>query len=301
MSKHPIEVDEHDDDIPVGRVLSRREVMKLFGGGGLAMLAGFGLTRLGLNQLVTATPTATATTIPTCVAKPALTEGPYFSDVMLNRSDIRTNTSDGTIVEGPILELIVRVFDLNETACTPLPNVQVDIWHCDVDGVYSDAQDQSFDTTGMDFLRGYQITDENGQVKFITIYPGWYEGRAVHIHFKMRTDPESETGYEFTSQFFFDDAFSDEVYEQEPYASRTRRSRMNEDDNIYQSSNGELTLVVEKTEEGYRALFDIALDLTDISGSSESGGGPGSGGMGTPPSGGGRPGTRATATPTPSS
>lgn len=281
MNTHPIE--EHDDDLPVGRVLSRREVIKLFGGSGLAMLAGFGLTRFGFNQLATATPTATATTIPTCVAKPALTGGPYFTDVMLNRSDIRTNTTDDRLVAGPILELIVRVFELNTTSCTPLQNVQVDIWHCDAVGVYSDVQDRSFDTTGMDFLRGYQVTDENGEVKFITIYPGWYEGRAVHIHFKMRTDPESESGYEFTSQFFFDDAFSDEVYKQEPYASRARRSRMNENDGIYQSSNGELTLTVEETKEGYRALFDIALDLTDTTGSSNQGG------------------SRPTATPMPSS
>ena len=72
-------------------------------------------------------------------------------------------------------------------ACTPLANALVDMWHCDALGVYSDVSSQN--TLGQRFLRGYQVSDANGQVQFLTIYPGWYAGRAVHIHFKVRTEP----------------------------------------------------------------------------------------------------------------
>ncbi len=82
----------------------------------------------------------------------------------------------------------------------------VDIWHCDAAGVYSDATDPGFNTVGKKFLRGYQVTDANGGVQFTTIYPGWYRGRTVHIHFKVRAKAKSGQSYEFTSQLYFDDA-----------------------------------------------------------------------------------------------
>jgi protocatechuate 3,4-dioxygenase beta subunit len=53
----------------------------------------------------------------------------------------------------------------------------VDVWHCDALGVYSGVRDFRFDTSGQKFLRGYQTTDERGEVRFLTIYPGWYVGR----------------------------------------------------------------------------------------------------------------------------
>jgi protocatechuate 3,4-dioxygenase beta subunit len=64
----------------------------------------------------------------------------------------------------------------------------VDVWQCDALGVYSDVRDSNgfFDTRGRQFLRGYQVTDRNGQAEFLTVYPGWYRGRTVHLHFKVR-------------------------------------------------------------------------------------------------------------------
>jgi len=119
---------------------------------------------------------------------------------MLNRMDIRIDPTDESIKEGLPLKLVYRVSDVTGGTCAPLAGAQVDVWHCDADGVYSGVQDRSFDTTDQIWLRGYQITDEAGIATFLTIVPGWYSGRAVHIHFKIRT----EDGYEFTSQFFFD-------------------------------------------------------------------------------------------------
>lgn len=266
----------HDDDKPIGRLLSRREALVLLGGAGAAMLAGTGFTRLPLRQ--THTPTPTPTSVPACIVRPDLTEGPYFVDDQLNRSDIRIDPSDNSVKAGIPLRLQFRVSDVTADACKPFAGVQVDVWHCDALGVYSGVQDRSFDTTGQKWLRGYQITDADGIAEFLTIYPGWYSGRTVHIHFKIRTDPDSEQGYEFTSQLFFEEDLTDKVYENQPYASKGQRDTYNEDDNIFQGSEGLLTLDIFEEDEGYAAIFDIGLDTSQ----------PSSGGNDQP--GGGRPG-----------
>ncbi len=269
-------IEPHDDDQPVGRVLSRREMLALLGGGGAALIAGLSLPRIVSAQ--TATPTATA--LPACVVRPELTEGPYFVDGMLNRLDIRVDPSDGSIKEGVPLRLIYRVQDVTGGVCAPLAGAQVDVWHCDADGVYSGVSDPGFDTSGQYWLRGYQVTDESGIAEFVTIVPGWYSGRAVHIHFKIRT----EAGYEFTSQFFFDPDVIEEIYALEPYAAKGSPDVPNERDNIYRGSDGLLTLVLVpmaadeletlEAETGYTATFDIGLDLSDASvGASDSAGG----------------------------
>jgi protocatechuate 3,4-dioxygenase beta subunit len=86
--------------------------------------------------------------------------------------------------------LILHAYDVDDNdgdgigSCTPLTNTKVDIWHANPQGIYSGVQDAG--TGQNDYLRGYQMTDENGTVQFATIYPGWYEGRAIHIHVKVR-------------------------------------------------------------------------------------------------------------------
>ena len=94
---------------------------------------------------------------------PAMTEGPYFVDVMLNRSDIRSDPNTGEVKTGAPLLLTFRVSEIGSSTCTPLAGVLVDVWHCDADGVYSGVTDRSFDTKGQTWLRGYQITDANGR------------------------------------------------------------------------------------------------------------------------------------------
>jgi protocatechuate 3,4-dioxygenase beta subunit len=267
----PIEQhEEHDDDRPIGRILSRREVLSLLGGAGAALVVGTGFTRLNLNQLAaTATPEATpeaTASLPACVVQPALTEGPYFVDEMLNRSDIRVEPSDGSIKAGVPLKLTFRVSHITGSACAPLAGAQVDVWHCDAQGVYSDVKDRTFDTSGKKFLRGYQVTDKDGNATFLTIYPGWYQGRTVHIHFKIRLGSASSQGYEFTSQLFFDDALSDQIFKQAVYAGKGTRGTRNNNDNIYQQgSSGQLTLqlVKDKEGDGYSAVFDIGLDVSE--------------------------------------
>lgn len=140
----------------------------------------------------------------------------------------------------------------------PLAGVQVNVWHCDAEGVYSDTNELGMQTVGQKFLRGYQITDENGLAHFSTIYLGWYAGRTVHIHFKMRT----VAGYDFTSQLFFDDSLTDQVFAQAPYNSRGERTLKNDNDGIYGQSGGQMMLAVSPVDTGYAATFDVTLDLT---------------------------------------
>ena len=130
------------------RLLSRREVVTILGATGVAWL----LSR-GFNPRQ-----ATAGTLESpCVVRPAQTEGPYFVDERLNRSDIRSDPSNGRVKVGTSLALTFLISHLKSGDCQPLPGAQVDIWHCDAMGVYSDVQDSGFDSTGQKFLRGYQV------------------------------------------------------------------------------------------------------------------------------------------------
>ncbi len=190
-----------------------------------------------------------------------MTEGPYFVDERLNRSDIRVNTADGAVKAGVPLQLTLRVLQVSGRGCAPLAGAMVDIWHCDALGVYSDVVDRSFNTVGQDFLRGYQITDANGVVNFTTIYPGWYPGRAVHIHFKVRSANAAGQNYEFTSQFFFDDGLSEQVFMRAPYSSKGSGFLRNANDGIYRSGGDQTTLTLTPDGDGYRATFDIGLAM----------------------------------------
>src|ERR671930_598667 len=168
-----------------------------------------------------------ASTNKTCTLTPSLieyegtpqqTEGPYFVDGMPNRSDIRSDPSDGSIQQGIPLHLVIHVYNINKNgSCAPLKGAKVDIWHANSQGVYSDIADQG--TTGKKFLRGYQLTDNNGTVRFTTIYPGWYQGRAIHIHDKVRTVNEPQNNIEWTSQIYFSDAINNEIHKNAPYSS----------------------------------------------------------------------------------
>lgn len=255
-----------NDDKPIGTVLSRRDVLKVLGLGSVAtlvtscapgMIETLSPTGAGIPTVPVANPAAGATAyestaIPACVVRPEMTEGPYFVDELLNRSDIRTDPSDGALSLGSPLKLSFNVSHVGANGCAALPNAQVDIWHCDAFGVYSDVEN----ARGKRFLRGYQFTDGSGIAEFLTIYPGWYPGRAVHIHFKIRID-----GYDFTSQLFFDDVYTDQVYAQEPYSQRGERNTRNDQDGIYRNGGNQLLLNVSQNGTGHGAVFDIGLQI----------------------------------------
>jgi protocatechuate 3,4-dioxygenase beta subunit len=242
-----------NDDRQIGRILSRREALALFGAAGLALLAGCGPAQSGA-----ATPASSAAEGLACVVRPEVTEGPYYVDEDLNRSDIRSDPASGAVKEGVPLLLTFNISQVSGSGCTPLEEAKIEIWHCDAAGVYSDVTDPGFDTSGQKFLRGYQVTDANGKATFTTIYPGWYSSRTVHIHFKVHHDTSAQSAV-FTSQLFFDDALSDQLFSQEPYASKGPRDTLNSTDNIYEDS---LLLTVTQTNDGYAATFDIGVDMS---------------------------------------
>lgn len=197
-----------------------------------------------------------------CVLTAALTEGPYFVDERLERSDIRSDPDTRELSEGVQLDLTFNVTRVESGACTPLTGAYVDVWHCDAAGVYSDVGGAG---ARRRFLRGYQITDASGGARFTTIYPGWYTGRAVHIHFKLRLFAGSAATYEFTSQFFFDEAVTDIVHALSPYNSKGRRDRLNSTDGIYNSLSASeqsaLTLQTTQNGSGYAGVINLGVRI----------------------------------------
>jgi protocatechuate 3,4-dioxygenase beta subunit len=273
-----------NDDRQIGRILRRREVLALLGAaGGATFLARRGMWgALGAPTVTAGLLETTSTALaqaPACVVKPELTEGPYFVDGQLDRSDIRLEPSDGSLRDGVPLTLAFNVSQVGSATCAPLADARIDVWHCDALGVYSGVTDTlagGGSSVGQKFLRGYQRTDADGLAQFTTIYPGWYTGRAVHIHFKIRTTASTGEAYEFTSQFFLDDALSDQVLALAPYNSKTQRRMRNAQDGIYQSGGSQLVLNAVPSADGYAAAFPIGLDLSDTAvGAADGNTGPG--------------------------
>ena len=219
------------------RGLTRREMVGLFGSAAMATLLG---------------PRASGAA-PSCVVRPAQTEGPYFVDERLDRSDIRGDVDGRMPRPGVPLALPFTESRLRSGACTTLPGAMVDVWHCDAAGQYSDVRDQT-DTSGQKWLRGFQTTDAAGKASFVTIVPGGYQGRAVHIHFKIRQGTES-----FTSQIYFDEALLAQVLTQPPYNARRGSWLRNEQDGLYRRGGPSLVLPVTRANAGYAGNFDIAL------------------------------------------
>ncbi len=238
----------HDDDRPTGTVLPRRRALALIGGAGLlaaqAVRAAGGTSGMGGSGAA-----------PACVVRPAQTEGPFFVDQALQRRDIRGGAS------GVPLQLEFQVSRVAGNGCAPMRDAQVDVWHSDADGRYSGV-DGRRTTAGMDFLRGGQMTDADGSVQFATIYPGWYDGRAVHIHFKIRAKDATGRQQEFTSQLYFDDVLSERVFAAPAYARRGRGFMHNADDFLYRQGGKDLMLAAKPAGEGYRAAFAIALQMS---------------------------------------
>jgi len=244
-------------------VMSRRRLLL----GTLTVVAGAvvaACTGRGQQALTSPSQSASTTAVatPSCVVTPTETEGPYFVDERLNRADITIDPSDASPRPGVPLTLAFTVARVGGGGCTALSGAQVDIWHCDAAGIYSDVAANN--SIGKRFLRGYQVTDSSGVAKFTTIYPGWYRGRAVHIHFKVRTFAGASKTFEFTSQIFFDDTVTDAVFKVAPYSSRGTRDTRNQNDMVYTSNNNSgalLLALLTPTSAGYAAAFAVGLNL----------------------------------------
>lgn len=140
-----------------------------------------------------------------CVLIPTETAGPFPLDLTENptffRQDVRENKT------GVQLNLKLRI--IGSTNCLPMQNARVNIWHCDKDGLYSGySQQGNQGQAGLTYLRGYQMTDVNGEVEFVTIFPGWYTGRICHIHFQVYIS----SMYQAISQLTFPIAEKNAIY-----------------------------------------------------------------------------------------
>jgi protocatechuate 3,4-dioxygenase beta subunit len=171
-----------------------------------------------------------------CVLTPELTEGPYYIAGEKVRRDIREG-HPGTLLT---LELTV----LNASTCSPIKGAAVDIWHADAAGNYSAFGP---DTSSRTFLRGTQKTSSKGLAEFATIYPGWYSGRAVHIHVKVHVGGSVV----HTGQLFFPGALTAAVYKAKPYASRGNPDTPNARDSIYVNGGKAGLLALRRSGAGY--------------------------------------------------
>lgn len=262
--------------------LTRRDLLGFAAKGAASVVVSQALIGCGTDSVTGATTTDTGTTTGTgtgtgtgtttggsastsCVLTAALTEGPYFVDEKLNRSDITTDPVTGAVSAGVPLALTFNVMRVDSSACTPLTGAYLDVWHCDAGGTYSDVSGNGNGAggTGKKFLRGYQITDASGAARFTTIYPGWYSGRAVHVHFKLRLFAGATTTYEFTSQFFFDESLTSAVHAQSPYNAKGTRNTLNSTDGIYNSLSATektaLTLQTTQSGSGYAGVINLGV------------------------------------------
>ena len=231
---------------------TRRDVVRLLGS--FAAFGMLGCAGTGARA-ASESPTEPASPSASCVVRPQQTEGPFFVDEHLNRSDLRSDPATGLARPGVPLSVTFRVSRTSAGLCGPLVGALVDVWQCDAMGVYSDLGGAS----GTKFLRGYQVTDDAGVARFSTIFPGWYSGRTVHLHFKIRSAPGAVTRSEFTSQLYFDDAVTEAVLTQAPYNSRGRRDTTNQTDSVFANGGTQLLLPVRQDGSGYAGVFDIAL------------------------------------------
>jgi len=238
--------------------LTRRRLIEILGGAGVAALSGCGGGSTSASSASGSTSGTTSGTTASCVLTPELTVGPYFVDEKLNRSDLTTNTTDTNVLNATPLTLTMTIMEYASSGCSALVGAQVDIWHADAAGIYSDESVEN--TTGQTFLRGYQLTDANGAVTFKTVVPGWYSGRTIHIHVMIRTLSSSGSVLsEFTTQLFFDQTLLNALTTTvSPYSSRGVPDTTNAQDSIYSSAT-QLTLTNATSGGGYTASITLGV------------------------------------------
>jgi protocatechuate 3,4-dioxygenase beta subunit len=208
--------------------------------GSLVRLGGLLATAVGAAGLKIETsegagPAAVASGDVTCVLTPEQTEGPYY----IANEALRRNITDGR----PGTPLLLRAFVVNASTCKPIKGAAVDIWHADAGGVYSGFGQGAANRT---FMRGIQRTNAKGLALFRTVYPGWYQGRTVHIHVKVHLGGNVL----HTGQLYFPDTVTDAVYRRAPYTARPNRDVRNAADSIYRNGGKRSQVSVTKNSAG---------------------------------------------------
>jgi protocatechuate 3,4-dioxygenase beta subunit len=217
--------------------------------GSLVKLGGLLATALGAAGWKAASsdgagPAAVASGAVKCVLTPEQTEGPYY----IAREKVRRNITEGK----PGTPLTLRAIVVDASTCRPIRNAAVDIWHADASGVYSGFGQGAGNRT---FMRGIQRTNAKGLALFRTVYPGWYQGRTVHIHVKVHLGERVV----HTGQLYFPDGVSDAIYRNAPYSSRRARTTRNADDAIYRNGGSRSLVSVRKNGDAYVATITMGV------------------------------------------
>ncbi|MDV9173717.1 intradiol ring-cleavage dioxygenase [Streptomyces sp. W16] len=259
--------------------MQRRRV--LIGGGTVAVAGGLVAAGLASADTVTATSTATdeaTSTVSTdasasassgvCTLTAEVTEGPYSLDGALIREDIRETK------EGVEVQYTFTVVD-QDNDCAPLADALVELWHCDALGEYSGYVGKNGHTEDDDgtFLRGGVLTDSNGEASLISIWPGHYVSRAVHVHMRVHTDVTIADGtytggtVVHTGQLFFDADLNEKVQATSPYSDNTTAETVLADDSIYDDGGAEsglltLTALGTSVSDGYTATLAVGVSTT---------------------------------------
>jgi protocatechuate 3,4-dioxygenase beta subunit len=212
--------------------ISRRSSLLKLGG----LLAGaLGAAGLKIDSSDGAGPAGVASGAVSCVLTPEQTEGPYYTD----GEKLRRNITEGR----PGVAMLLRTFVVDASTCRPIRSAAVDIWHADAGGIYSGFGQGSSNRT---FMRGIQKTNAKGLAQFRTVYPGWYQGRTVHIHVKVHLGGNVV----HTGQLYFPDPFTDRVYRKAPYTARPSRTTRNVDDAIYRNGGRRSLMALRRTNAG---------------------------------------------------
>jgi protocatechuate 3,4-dioxygenase beta subunit len=227
--------------------IGRREAIAVMGAAGAAVAFGCGDSPTSPSTTTT-TPTTSGTTNAACAVTPSETVGPFPSLTDMFRSDIREGKP------GTQLTLTVKVVNTN-ASCAAVQNANVEIWHVDAAGNYS----QYGSSAGQTFLRGIQTTNSSGEATFITNYPGWYQGRATHIHVEVTINGTSVKA----TQLAFPESINNAVHTQGAYATgRGTNPTSNASDGIFADSlSSELITPAGNVSSGYTASFQVGVAI----------------------------------------
>ena len=241
MSREPLEI-------------TRRSALKAaFGASaGAALLGGPRLLGTSVDEAVAAS---------ACTLTPEQEEGPFYVALQRIRSNIVGNRKG--------VPLILRITVIDSSTCKPLRGAAVDVWQADAVGHYSDESQEG--TSGQTWLRGLQLTDANGLAKFTTIYPGFYSGRAPHIHVKVHlggthtTSKYSDGHVSHNGQIFLPEALSTKVYRSSPYTQDANTRTYRDSDRVYTGQHGAssvLKISGGSVSAGLRGTIALAVDTS---------------------------------------
>src|SRR5206468_1540403 len=233
------------------------------GGAGMALAAGCGSSS-PTNPTTTAASSSSSTGTgggtsgtSSCAVTPEETAGPYPDrlGMVSNAAFFRQDITEGR--SGLPLLLAINVVNV-KNSCSAVANANVEIWQCDAAGNYSEYSQPGYNGTGQTFLRGLQATDGTGAATFRTIYPGWYMGRATHIHVQVFVNGTVVK----TTQIAFPEDVSSAVYRTGVYASHGQNSTTNTGDNVFaDGTQYEMATLTGDATNGYTAALTIGISV----------------------------------------